>query len=184
MPTPDPVKLFVAILHPDSTRLELGIAALVQAFGPVDLMGTSIPFDHTDYYTEEMGAGLSRTIVGLERLQAPEFIVEAKHQARDLEGLLAAERRRRVNLDIGYLDAFKVTLASFKGRGNKVYLGRDVWLDTQLYFERGALHPLPWTFPDFRAGRYTADLLRLRTRYRDQLKARLFDAGGQTATPE
>jgi hypothetical protein len=65
-----------------------------------------------------------------------------------------------------------VTLASFKGRGNKIYLERDVWLDIQLTFERGRLHPLPWTFPDFRAGRYDADLLRIRARYREQARQR------------
>jgi Domain of unknown function (DUF4416) len=176
MPSVNPVKLFVAALFADEAWLDRGLAAVQEQLGPIDVRGAAVPFDHTDYYREEMGPQLSRLFVGLERLKAPDWIVEAKHAMREAEAGLSREGRRQVNLDAGYLDEFKVTLASFKGRGNKVYLGRDVWLDVQLYYERGRLHPLPWTFPDFRAGRYSADLLRLRTRYREQLRGRPFGA--------
>ena len=174
MPSTNPVKLFAAVLFPDEAWLERAAECLSGLFGAIDRRGTAAPFDHTAYYEAEMGPGLRRVILGFDRLIQPEDIVSAKHSARDLEFQLAANGKRRVNLDVGYLDPFKITLASFKGRGNKVYLGRDVWLDMQLYFERGKLHPLPWTFPDFRAGRYDADLLAVRARYREQLRTRPF----------
>jgi hypothetical protein len=174
MPAPDPVKLFVAVLFSTPEWLERGIVQLERQFGPVDLRGTPIPFDHTSYYEPEMGTGLSRVLVGIQPLAAPEAIVAAKHAARELEAKLSEGGQRRVNLDVGYLDSFKVTLASFKGRGNKVYLGQDVWLDVQLYFEKGEWHALPWTFPDFRAGHYAADLFSLRNQYRTQLRERPF----------
>jgi len=169
MSTVHPVKLFVAALFADEAWLDRGLAAVQERLGAIDIRGAAVPFDQTDYYRAEMGAPLSRLFVGLERLAAPEEIIAAKHATREVETTLSDEGRRRVNLDAGYLDEFKVALASFKARGNKVYLGRDVWLDMQLYYERGQFHPLPWTFPDFRAGRYSADLLRLRARYREQL---------------
>jgi hypothetical protein len=174
MSAPEPVKLFVAILYREPARRAESEQLLEEAFGPIDVRGTPAPFDHTDYYTEELGPGLSRVLVGFVRLVAPGEIVAAKWDARELEARLAEGGRRRVNLDVGYLDAFKFALASFKGRGNKVYLDREVWLDVVLYFEKGKLHSLPWTFPDFRAGKYDADLLRLRTRYREQLRERPF----------
>jgi len=168
----DPVKLYVAVLFSDEALLRRALGLLESRFGPLDVRGTSVPFDHTDYYAEEFGGGLSRQLAGFADLVAPSFIVEAKWECHELEQRLAADGRRRVNLDVGYLDAFKVTLASFKARGNKVYLDRDVWLDMQLFFERGGMQSLPWTFPDFRAGRYDADLLRLRARYLEQLRQR------------
>jgi hypothetical protein len=74
-------------------------------------------------------------------------------------------------VDVGYLDLFKLVLASFKGRGNKLYLERGVWADLTLTYERGAFQSLPWSFPDFRSGRYEEDLRRIRERFRTQLRA-------------
>ena len=53
-------------------------------------------------------------------------------------------------------------LASFKGRGNKLYLDEGVWADMILVYEQGRFQPLPWSFPDFRAGAYDEDLSRIR----------------------
>jgi hypothetical protein len=164
----NPVKLYVADLFAAEALLAQALVALEARFGAVDVRGAPVPFDHTDYYAPELGRGLRRTIAAFAELVPPPFIVAAKWAARDIERALSQAGRRRVNLDVGFLDAFKVTLASFKERGNKVYLDRDVWLDIQLTFERGKLHPLPWTFPEFRAARYDADLLRIRARYREQ----------------
>lgn len=166
----NPVKLFVAVLFAEEALLAQALEALEARFGPVDVRGVPVPFDFTDYYAPEMGSGLGRIFVAFAELVQPPFIVAAKWATREIERALDHAGRRRVNLDVGYLDAFKVTLASFKERGNKIYLDRDVWLDIQLTFERGRLHSLPWTFPDFRAGRYDADLLRIRARYREQAR--------------
>jgi hypothetical protein len=172
----DPVNLYVAVLYADAALRKQAVALLAERFGPVDHEGAEVPFDHTDYYADELGTGLIRALVSFAPLVPPSEIVAAKWATRELEQRLAKAGRRRVNLDVGYLDAFKVTLASFKGRGNKIYLDRDVWLDLQLYFEKGGWHALPWTFPDFRAGRYDADLLRIRARYLEQLRERPFPA--------
>jgi hypothetical protein len=180
MPTPDPVKLFVAVLYSTPETLAAGLALVERKFGTIDHCGTPVPFDHTAYYEPEMGPGLSRVLIGIDSLIVPEEIVAAKHTARDLEASLSIQGRRQVNLDVGYLDAFKVTLASFKGRGNKVFLGREVWLDVQVFFEKGKWHSLPWTFPDFRAGHYDADLFSIRAQYREQLRQRPFGVASFT----
>ena len=169
-PAATPVKLFAAVLHGPGAPLEPCLEALGAAFSPLDFRGAPHPFTCTDYYAAEMGPDLARCLVGFERLADPAGLVAAKHAAAAVEARFAVGGRRTVNVDPGYLDLFKVVLASFKERGNKVYLGQGVWADVTLTWRRGGFVPLPWSFPDFRAGTYDAELTRLRARYREQLR--------------
>ena len=84
-----------------------------------------------------------------------------------IEQALSHKGNRRVNVDVGYLDLFKLVLASVKGRGNKLYLRDGVWADMTLLYQNGGFQSLPWTFPDFAAGVYNEDLRAIR----DLLKA-------------
>ncbi len=156
------VKLLAAVLYRHPEKLETCLGLLEKTFAPLDHRSAGYPFSFTDYYEAEMGEGLSRCIVAFEGLIAPLFLVEAKWRAREVEEELAQDQRRTVNVDIGYLDLFKVVLASFKGRGNKLYLDRGVWADMTLTYSKGRFHPLPWSFPDFGAGTYDAELASIR----------------------
>lgn len=80
--------------------------------------------------------------------------------------------RRTVNLDPGYVDCWKVVLASFKAAGHKVYLSRGVFADPVLWYERGMFRPMLRGFPDFATGRYDRDLLRIRSLYLERLRRR------------
>ncbi len=156
------VKLLAALLYRHPEKLETCLGLLEEVFAPLDHRSAGYPFSSTDYYEAEMGEGLSRCIVAFEGLVAPPFLVEAKWRARRVEEQLAEDKRRTVNVDVGYLDLFKVVLASCKGRGNKLYLDRGVWADMTLTYSKGRFHPLPWSFPDFGAGTYHAELAKIR----------------------
>ncbi|MBN1422354.1 MAG: DUF4416 family protein [Planctomycetes bacterium] len=163
---PPPVKLFVAALWADAEILEEGLARLAERRGPIDARGQPHPFDLTDYYEREMGRDLRRTLASFRDLIDPAAIVEAKHEAAKIEEDLAGPAGRRVNLDVGYIDFQKAVLASFKAGACKVYLGRGVWADPVARYEKGRFHPFPWSFLDFRDGRYEADLLQIRVLYK------------------
>jgi len=170
-PPPDPlVKAFAAVLYADAAALEAALARLAAVFSPLDKRGPPHPFDQTDYYAAEMGAGLQRVLVSFARLEPPGWLVPAKHAATAIEDALRVDGRRRVNLDVGYLDLGKVVLASTKGRPTKLYLAQGIWADLALAYAQGRYQPQPWSFPDFRSGRYDAELLALRTRYKAQLR--------------
>ncbi len=171
--SPDPplVKPIAALLYRDDSLLEQCLARLEAAFSPVDFRGAAHRFDLTDYYAPEMGSGLCRVLVSFSALRAPPFLVDARHTAAATEDAFRLEGKRRVNVDVGYLDLYKVVLASWKARGHKLYLERGVWADIVLTFAKGRFHPLPWSFPDFRAGRYDADLRTMRARYLRQLRS-------------
>ena len=167
-----PVKLFVAILGRDEEGLARSLRMLEIAFGPIDYVGQPHPFDSTNYYDLEMGAGLARQLFAFEELVPSESLVTAKLTAVDFERELASQGRRVVNLDIGYLDHAKVVLASLKGAGQKIHMGLGVWADLVGRWQAGRYQPFEWTFPDFKTGRYDGDLEVIRRRLLEQLAVR------------
>ncbi|MCZ6472983.1 MAG: DUF4416 family protein [SAR324 cluster bacterium] len=166
------VKRIAAILFRELEPLAACLLRLEAAFGPLDYRGAQHPFVHSSYYDREMGAGLSRCIVAFAELMSPAALVEAKWRAHQVEQDLADGAQRRVNVDVGYLDLHKLVLASFKGRGHKLYLDRGVWADMTLVYQQGAFSPLPWSFPDFAAGIYDGDLSAVRNLLKAQLRER------------
>jgi hypothetical protein len=168
----DPVKFFVAILWTDADSLDDVLPLLEQHWGDVDFMGGDRPFDATEYYEAEMGANLKRRLVSFGRLFPPEEIRQAKLDCNQIEDQLAVAGRRRVNLDIGYLDRGKVVLASAKFAGQKIHLGDGIYADMISRYGHGRYQPFEWTFPDFRDGRYDEDLAQIRRTYLAQLRAR------------
>ena len=159
---PRPVQLVAAILYRLDEDLDHCLEQLAGCWSPVDFRSRAFLFSATDYYQEEMGDRLYRVLVGFSHLVPPEKLAGIKWEATEVERRFASDGRRAVNIDPGYLDEFKLVLASFKERGNKVYLGRGVWADTTLYYQKGEFQTLPWTFPDFVDSQYYDALLQLR----------------------
>jgi hypothetical protein len=173
-----PVKLIDAVLAGAGFDLErLLLPGLEERFGRIDFCGGAHPFTGTSYYEDEMGPDLSRVIVSFEPLVSPTEIVQVKLDTAAIEADLSGERGRRVNIDPGYMDYYKIVLASFKEGPQKIYLGRGVYADPILLFYEGEYVPFQWTFPDFKAGVYRDDFMAIRSLYK---KARL---GGREDEP-
>jgi hypothetical protein len=170
--SPPPVKRIVAVLWSDAALRDAALARLIEHWGAIDFVGPDHPFDATDYYVPEMGSPQFRRIVAFERLAPSEDVVDAKLWCNDLETGLAIEGKRKVNLDVGYLDHNKLVLASAKGMGQKIYLGRGIFADLVSRYAKGRYVPFEWAFPDFKQGRYDVELAALRQRYLVQLSER------------
>jgi len=141
--------------------------ALEAAMGPVEAVGEVVDFDFTHYYDAQMGSPLYRRFVSFAGPHRPDFLAEAKVRTNAIEAQVAASRpgagpARPINLDVGYVEAPKLVLASMKNFSHRIYLGDGVYAEVTLMFSRGRWEPLPWTFPDFRSGRYDAFLSRVR----------------------
>jgi hypothetical protein len=163
------VKYVAALLLSQGLEAEKVVAGGLEGLaGPVDYRGPERAFERTDYYEMEMGPGLRRLLVSFEPLGEATSLVRVKLAAARLEAEFSEGGRRRVNIDPGYIDYFKLVLASFKEGPQKIYLGEGVWADPVLLFENGAWRPLPWSFPDFRAGTYEDELCAIRHAYRLQ----------------
>jgi hypothetical protein len=162
-----PVKYLAAILAREGFDMErLLLPRLEKRFGRIDFRGPAHPFTVTDYYADEMGPGLVRALVSFENPLSPTELVPAKLAAAVIEDELSDRGSRRVNVDPGYMDFFKVVLASFKDGPQKIYVGSGVYADPILLFHDGDFEPLQWTFPDFRAGAYRDDLRAIRALYK------------------
>ncbi len=168
--SPNPVcKRVLAVLTSAPVWDEALCAALSRAYAPLDYRGPLVPFEDDGYYAPEMGAPLRRGWVSFRGLADPSDLAAWKHAARTVEDAFRRDGKRVHNLDVGYLDADKLVLASFKRGPCKLYFGDDVWADMILGYSRGAFAPTPWAFHDFRDGRYDKTLGVIR----DKLKAEM-----------
>jgi hypothetical protein len=168
---PQPVELFVGVIFGDHGLLEPLKAELSNRFGDIELGSPVFDFGVTSYYRDEMGPDLKRVFFAFEDLIDPGRIVEVKLATNALEKQFAREGKRRVNLDPGYMDFYKVVLASNKFLGQKIYLGKGVYADPTLYYDKG-WKPYEWGFPDFKSGRYNAFLTDIRKAYKSKTRKR------------
>ena len=172
-------KRVLAVLAPSPTPPEALWVALESVFGPIDYKGGFLPFDTTDYYVDEFGAGLHRGFIAFRGLESPERLPEDKRAASCLETQFADGGKRLYNLDIGYMDADKLVLASFKRGPCKLYLRDGVYGDLLLKYAKGRFEPFPWAFSDFQDGRYQKSLLIIREKLKSELRKSRDEGAGE-----
>ncbi len=157
-----PVLHFVSILYADRCVHREAVKLLAERIGPFEHESQAFLFDFTDYYEAEMGSPLYRMFHVQGNLKSAEEMIPIKRACLDVEEKLKTGGNRTVNLDPGYLDLFKLVLASEKFRGHKIYLGNGICADLTLLLGRKTVESFPWTFPDFRSDRYYPFILDMR----------------------
>ncbi len=178
---PTPVKLICGILYSDEALLERAISLLTGRYGRIDYRSSLFPFTITGYYVPEMGSPIWRLFCSFQPLVNPKDLAGIKIACNALEEELAVDGRRKVNLDPGYMDYDKLVLASAKYNAQKIYLDFGIYADPTLHYEKGVYHPAPFAFPDFKSGEYNEAFLRIRARYKGQLRKWLAAGVGGTA---
>jgi len=168
---PKPVKLIASIFSADPAQIDRAQAALEARFGPVDFRSELLPFDHTDFYAPEFGAGLVRRIVAFERLVDPADLPDIKLATNALEAEMSVGGKRTVNVDPGYVSEGKLILASTKDHRHRIYLGKGIYGEITLHYHRGGFQAWEWTYPDYASARYREIFAQIRARYREQLRA-------------
>lgn len=139
-------------------------------FGKTDSKSRDIPFNFTDYYSPEMGEGLFRTFASFETLRPPSEFLEIKLRCVDIEKKFSVEGKRRINIDPGYLSESKLVLLTTKDFSHRIYVGKGIYAEVQIYFRNKYWNDLPWTYPDYRTGEYKDIFLSIRREYIIQLK--------------
>ncbi|RLE17414.1 MAG: hypothetical protein DRJ14_06475 [Acidobacteria bacterium] len=165
-----PVKFFISVIYHDSGDLDAVVAAVRESIGEISTPSESFPFDFTDYYEPEMGSPLFRIFLPLKKTGPADGILPIKKACLELEARFSEKNRRKVNLDPGYIDLYKLVLVSEKYLGHKIYIGEGICADMVLLLGKKQVTPFRWTFPDFKSGNYDNYILELRKNYLQQLK--------------
>ena len=174
---PEAVKLIASLLSGDERLLGDAVQALSERYGRADFISAPALFTYTDYYEKEFGGSLVRRFVAFERLIRPETLPDVKIWTNALEMRLAAEGRRRVNIDPGYLAKAHLILATGKGYTHRPCLREGIYADLTLIYRDKSFHSLPWTYPDYAGGEMIGMLTRIRERYLLQLKGKAAGSG-------
>lgn len=168
-----PVKLFVGVLTSLPDSVPKAEKQLVELFGDIDLRSDSFPFDATRYYDQTMGAPIYRNFLAFTELIDPSTVAQVKGKTNNIESMIGRDYtnpQRPINLDPGYLEQSKVVLASTKNFYHRILLSRGIYAEVTLHYKAGQWNSFPWTFPDYKTGRYFPFFSSLRDIYRNQLK--------------
>ncbi len=177
---PAQARLFCGMLAAEDALFARAEGLLEEAFGTLDCASEIIPFTFTDYYAAEMGEGLLRRFVSFAPPVDAGKLADIKRRTIELERQLAETSqpmRRRVNLDPGYITPAKVVLATTKNFAHRIYLGRGIYAEITLNFDRNGCVFHDWTYPDFRSEAYVRYFLGLRK----LCMQRLSDRNGEPA---
>ena len=174
--SPKPVKLIIGILAADHQCLHAAIEALTSEFGEPDFVSDVWPFEKTDYYKDQTGEHIIRQFVSIEKLVDPGKLAKIKHKTNKLEKKLAVKLGlplpRPVNLDPGIIEPSKLILATTKNYSHRIYIGKKMYAEVTLIFDKGHWRPLEHTYPDYRQQCYFDFFDKVRTRLLEQLKSK------------
>jgi len=172
---PKPVKLIIGILAADRQCLHAAISAIEAKFGKIDLVSDVWPFDKTNYYKDETGKNILRQFVSIERLIGPDRLAKIKHTTNKLEQKLAARLAlplpRPVNLDPGIIEPSKLILVTTKNYSHRIYIGKKMYAEVTLIFDKSRWRPFDHTYPDYRQQCYFDFFDKVRKRLVEQLKS-------------
>jgi len=167
---PKPAKLVIGLLMKDKALLEPLAAELASLFGSADTVSSWMPFDYTAYYKSELGSPLFRRLLTFETLIDQQELAAIKLATNRLERAYSRNRRRRVNIDPGYLLYERFVLASGKNFAHRIYIGHCIYADLTLIYRKSAFETLPWTYPDYADQPIRSFLERVRKKYAVDLK--------------
>ena len=172
---PKPVKLIIGILAADHQSLHEAVEAVISKFGRTDFTSNVWPFDKTDYYQEQTGPHILRQFVSIEKLIDPGKLAGIKCKTNKLEQKLAKSLGlplpRPVNLDPGVIEPSKLILATTKNYSHRIYIGKKMYAEVTLIFDKGQWRPLDHTYPDYRQKCYFDFFHKVRSRLLEQLKS-------------
>jgi hypothetical protein len=171
---PKPAKYFVALLSSDSALLATVEKDLSNILGAVEARSEVWPWNVSNFYEKEMGSDLRRRFLSFEPLASPGELARVKLLTQHVEDkyrdTTADHPGRLVNIDPGYIDDFKVVLASTKNAGQRIYLHSGIHAEATLMYFDGAFHGLAYTYPDYLWPATLAFFTSLRSVYVDQIR--------------
>jgi len=151
---PRAVKLIIGMLAKSQKLFDKAEEFFIKDFGAIDYKSPVISFNHTGYYKKEFGGALKRIFISFKKPVSPEKIAKIKLLTNSIEEKLSADKKRRVNIDPGYVSDSKLILATTKDYFHRIYLNHGIYAEVTLMWRKGGFKPFEWTFPDYRSKEY------------------------------
>ena len=154
MGTPHPPEesiLFVAILYSNNDLADRVLSILGGKYGDVLIESPEYPWDHSDYYDEEIGSPIFRRFIFYRKPFDPLTLPDVKLETNAIEHEYSVNGKRLVNIDPGYLMSSRVVLASAKDYSHRIYLGKGIYGELSLYYQGRSYQPLPYTYQDYKS---------------------------------
>ena len=159
---PKAVKLIIGMLAKSQKLFDIAEEFFIKEFGPIDYESLVISFGHTDYYKKEMGSPLKRKFISFKKTISPEKIAKIKLLTNSIEEKLGADKKRRINIDPGYVSDSKLILATTKDYFHRIYLNYGIYAEVTLRWRKSSFEPFEWTYPDYRSKEYISILNTIR----------------------
>ena len=167
----EPEKLICGILYTDEAAADAALRRLTAEFGMVDAEAEPYCFSEiSPYYDEEMGGRVFRKMVSFTECRDPASLAAVKRLTNQIEQETADAGKRRINLDPGFVSPGRLSLATTKNAGHRIPLSDGIYAELTLFYARGAWHPFPWTYMDFKREQVHAFLSGVRQIYMQQRK--------------
>lgn len=165
-----PVKLIIAVTYQPDIDIEQIITELEQIQLHVELKSEIYEFSKfTSYYELEMGDKLKKCFFACRELIVPETLPSIKVNTNALEEKYELDKRRRINIDPGYITQAKLVLATTKNYSHRIYIGRGIFGDVHMHFSDKSYRSQPWTYPDYKDEKNVTFFNDVRQRYLEQL---------------
>ena len=178
---PNPVKLIFSIISAEDDLFYEAKDLLISYFGNIDMESDFQPFDYTSYYRDEMGDRLKQKLISFQKLILPDRLSNIKIKSNEWELILSnarndcidkvLEKKRRVNLDPGYITLNKFILASTKNGPARIYLKQGIYAEITLRFMNSTYNPLEWTYQNYKTELYISFLNSAREQYKREIRS-------------
>lgn len=163
---PRPAMLVISMFSAEKTLISKGERLLRSFFGSLHFESEIMPFDNTAYYQKEFGEKLIRKFIAFQQLVACDTLWKIKLICHGIEQMFLADDKRTLNIDPGILTLEKLVLATGKNFSHRIYLGKGVFGDlTLMYDKKKGFITLPWTYPDYATDTSLTIFNRLRADY-------------------
>lgn len=146
---PEPVLLFIGTLYSRQEIFDRASPLLENSYGEILFISPSVRWDYSSHYRNELGWPIFRQFIFFRDTIDPGVLADIKLHTISIEEKLSAEGKRSINLDPGYLCLPRVVLASTKNYSHRIYLGKGIYAEVTLLYQKNTYQPLMFTYRDY-----------------------------------
>ena len=140
--------IFFALLFKNETDLKQVKESISRDYGKIIKESPVYEFNHSAYYSTEMGEPLYRQFIGIGASLSPPNYWTIKHWATELETHFTTNDKRTINIDPGIIHAHNAIFFSTKDFAHRLPIGHQIYAEVSLIYKKKKFHALDWTYPD------------------------------------